>query len=90
MIPISLGGVLASASSITPTHNMHHISGSTNINTIVPPNPEFCGIVLLVTDDANLSYTTSGNITRLIGSTIGVAYMFVYDPGIQKWRPVSL
>lgn len=79
MQALSLGNAIASASSITPTHDVHHVTGNTTINTINPPSPSFCGKVVLIIDGTAV-FSNAGNIATNVGTVTGHAYVFVYDP----------
>lgn len=89
MVSLSIGNNIASASTITPTHDVHHITGSTNIDIINVPSPDFCGRVTFIMD-GNLDFQTSGNIGRAVNAVIHVCVSFVYDPGLGKWFPDSI
>lgn len=91
MLALGLGSPLTSASTITPTHDVHKVVYSvTDIDTIVPPSPDFCGALVLIADDDNasaLSFTTSGNIAAAVGLPPKRSLVFLYDPTTDKWYP---
>lgn len=89
MLALGVGDSIEEASTITPTHDIHHITAASvhvAITTIVPPSPEFAGMLCLVADLGNgIAFDTGGNI-RSSGSIsqhkVGV---LVYDPSTSKW-----
>lgn len=90
MVALSKGNDLASAATITPTHDIHHVTGTATITTINVPSPSFCGRVTFILD-GNLDFSpTGGNISRLVNGVINVAFSFIYDPGTSKWYPDNL
>lgn len=85
-----VGGVIASAATIAPTHKVHHVSGTTAIVNITVPHEGFCGPIFLIAD-AVWSWTAAGNIAVVPAATVvvGRAYPFVYDRKAAKWYPVN-
>jgi hypothetical protein len=91
MLALGLGSPLTSASTITPTHDVHHVIYSANdIETIVPPSPDFCGMLILISDDDNVSNLSvgnppSGNIAAGVGLAPKRMLVLVHDPDTAKW-----
>jgi len=90
MVALSKGNDITVASSITPTHDVHRLTSTGTINTINTPSPSFCGFVILIFDNAGISFGTSGNIEQVnLSYDNKVSYMFVYDPSSSKWHFVT-
>lgn len=90
MVALSIGDDIVSAATITPTHDVHHLTGVITVQTINVPDPDFCGRITLILD-GNLDFSsTGGNIARTVNGVINVAFSFIYDPGTSKWYPDSL
>lgn len=93
MIALSKGSQLTvSNETITPTHDLHHITGTPDgggyvtINTIDLPNPNFCGVIYLV-GDVNLAFHNSGNIDSYVSISSKKVVALYYDPSTSKWYP---
>lgn len=80
----SAGSVVASATTITPTGQIFHVSGTTAIATINLPNTGFKGSITLI-PDAAFTTTTAGNIGLASTAVIGRALIMTYDG--TKWYP---
>lgn len=78
-----VGGAVASASSITPTGPIFHVSGSTTINTISLPFTGFTGSITII-PDGRWSTGTSGNIANAITANVGQSIQATYDG--TKWQ----
>lgn len=91
MLALGQGNTLSAASTITPTHDVHHVSGNTTIDTIATPSPDFCGLLILIPDDFPLSVSDNGNIFLENGGTVGLITgclnFFLWDQSISKWVP---
>lgn len=85
------GSPLASATSITPTHPIHEVTGDVAIETIDVPYEGFAGPLILLAQTGGWSWNTNGNIAvGSDGETItGLAYMFFYNKARAKWYPTS-
>jgi hypothetical protein len=85
--------VLASAASIAPKTDLVNLTGSTQVNTIVPPlsGGRNAGILIVIPKDGNLVFGTSGNI--LVGATVAQnrPCTFVYSEIYDRWSigPIS-
>jgi hypothetical protein len=79
-----VGPILASASSVTITHPIHHVSGAAALDTLVPPFPGFIGEVTLIPDGAFTTVAT-GNIGAAATAVVGRAISMVFDG--TKWYP---
>lgn len=82
-----IGPPIASAATIAPTHGIHHVTGTTAIVTITPPDPAFSGSIILIAD-AIWTWTNAGNIA--VAGTVTAAnglVLFTYDPATAKWYP---
>ena len=97
MIPGSVSklseSVLASASSIAPKTDIVNLTGSTQVNTIVPPlsGGHNATILWIIPKDGNIVFGTSGNI--LVGATVAQnrPCTFIYSEIYDKWSigPIS-
>ena len=85
-----MGPALASATTVAPTHPVHHITGTAAIVNITPPEDptQWQGEVTFIADGA-YTWTAAGNIAvaSAAAQTVGGYKKFVYDPVTQKWYP---
>ena len=79
----TLGPVLASASTIAPTHAVHHVSGTAAISTIAPA-PGFSGRALFIPDGPWTS-TTGGNVANFVQARTSVPILAAYDSQTGLW-----
>lgn len=82
--------VIASASTIAPTAQYFHVSGTAAIATITPTT--FCttaGTMCQITiiPDGIFTTTTAGNIALASTAVVSKALIMTYDPGTSKWYP---
>lgn len=63
------GPALASSATISPTHPIHHVTGTESITTIVPPFTGFVGEIRLIADGA-FTMTTGGTSGSAIGTAV--------------------
>lgn len=88
MQALSLGSTITVATTITPTHDVHHLTGNGTISTINPPSPSFVGVVTFILDNGSISFDNNGNIAYpAFGPPGNVAVEFYYDPNTSKWYP---
>jgi len=89
MLALGVGNSIEEAATITPTHDIHHITAAAvhvAITTINPPSPEFAGMLLLIADLGNgISLDTGGNIKSSGGISTNKVGVLVYDPNTSKW-----
>lgn len=84
---------LASATSISPKTDLVNLTGSTQVDTIVPPlsGGRNAAILFVVPKDGNLVFGTGGNI--LVGATVAQnrVCMLVWSQLNTKWSigPIS-
>jgi hypothetical protein len=79
-----LGADLASASTITPTNRVHHITGTTTIQTIGAANVSD-GELLTIIMDGVAPLGTAGNIKAALTPTVNTIVICVYSIGDSKW-----
>lgn len=72
------GPALASATTITLSHPVHKVTGTTAIATINPPFTGFVGHCVLVPTGAS-SVTTGGNVAAAVSFTANRRYEGYYD-----------
>lgn len=84
---VQVGSAVASASSVTPTAAVNHVTGTTAIDTITVPAGTSTGLVWTVIPDAIFTWTTSSNIALAGTAVVGKALQFVYDPVTGKHYP---
>jgi len=86
----AVGAALASASTITPTSPMHHVTGTTQITAITAPAnftvSGMGGCIVFIPDGAWTTGTT-GNIALASTATVSRALTMCYDNGTSKWYP---
>ncbi len=78
------GDNVASASTITPTGQMFHVTGTTTINTINLPVTGWHAKVTIIPDGI-FSTGTSGNIANAVTSTVNSPLDCIYDDAKGKW-----
>lgn len=87
-----VGSNISSASTIAPTSQITHITGTTTVNTITAPTgfatSSFGGCIALITDSA-VPFTASGNIAVAFTSSPNQVYELCYTNVDSKWYPVS-
>lgn len=98
MLALSVGSNLSSAATIYPTHDVHHVTGTTTIERIEPPSPEFSGVLCLILDNCYPGLRFAGqDDTPAPSGSCNIAGMnhvfdrdktcvlFVYDANDQLW-----
>jgi hypothetical protein len=80
----SMGAVVASAGTITPTGAIFHITGTTAINTINLPATDFTGCIRAVPDGA-FTLGIAGNVGLASTAVVGKTLELCYDG--TKWYP---
>lgn len=81
----TVGANIASAATIKPTNAIHHVTGTTDVDTIVAP-VGFSGPIWLIADDG-FAFTSADNIAGAGTVTLGFCRVFVYDPNTELWYP---
>lgn len=79
-----LGSSLASTATITPTNRVHHVTGTTTIQTIAATNLAD-GESLTMIMDGVAPLGTSGNIKAALTPTVNTIVMCVYSMVDVKW-----
>lgn len=90
MNQITTQAVIASATTIAPTANTVHVSGTAEIDTITAPT--YCtatlkGCTLILIPDAAFTTGTSDNIAKASTGVASKALVLVYDATTSKWYP---
>lgn len=80
------GVLLASATTIAPTHGIHQVSGTTEVVNITVPYVGFSGTIILLPTGA-FTWTAAGNIAVLGTAVVAKALHLTYLPGTGKWYP---
>lgn len=78
-------GTIASAASVAPTTALTFISGTAAIVNIVPPVSGFH--ILWFWPLAAFTFTTAGNISKVLTAVIDSPVMLFYNPLTQKYMP---
>lgn len=86
---ILIGSPLASATTIALDHGIHHVTGTSTIQTITIPWTGFSGTCYLIADNA-WSLGTAGNINSAVTVASGNIVQITYDPTNLKWYPALL
>lgn len=81
---LSTGGAVSSATTIAPTGNIFHVTGTTAVATISLPYTGFTGTVRIVPDGI-FTTTTAGNIGLASVAVVGKVLEMTYDG--TKWYP---
>jgi hypothetical protein len=77
---------LASAASISPKTDIVKVTGSTQINTIVPAfGGGFSGLCVLIPVDSAITLGTSGNINVGLAAAQNRAVWLVFVRSLGKW-----
>jgi hypothetical protein len=77
---------LASAATISPKTDVVLVTGSTQINTIVPSfGGGFGGFVILIPTAGAITLGTSGNILVGLAAAQNRALMLIYVRSLGKW-----
>lgn len=76
---------IASAATITPTHAMTFVTGTTAIATITPPTSGMAEICLIFTNATPTAFTTTGNIKAVATPAQNVPVICKYNPTEGKW-----
>jgi hypothetical protein len=80
-----VGSPVASASTITPTGPIFHVTGTTSINTINIPFGGFTGTITIISDNAIAFGNNPGNLGRSFTTASGRTVTLTYDG--SKWYP---
>ncbi len=80
-----LGADVASATSITPTGTVFHVTGNTAIATIAVPAGWTAGMSLYIIPDGVIATTTAGNIAIISTSVVNRTWIFTWSG--SKWVP---
>lgn len=90
MSQFGFGPDIASASSITPSAQVQHVTGSTAIDTInAPTAPQNLAGPIFLTSQDGFTTTTAGNIMQAVTIPAGHMGIFAYHPALQKWGVVT-
>jgi hypothetical protein len=80
------GPVITSASTITPTHYLHHVSGLSAISNITIPTNAPDGELLILLFDGLASLLVGGNIARpFTVAGAGDKVVLTLDRDLAKW-----
>lgn len=83
----SVGPVIASATTIAPTYNVFHVSGTAAIvNITIPPGFPNGGTFTIIPDGA-FTTTNAGNVAIASTGVVGKALTLTYDSGTGKVYP---
>ncbi len=86
----SMGAAIASSTTIAPTNQVFHVTGTTAIRTITAPAActaagYSCQLTLI--PDGVWTTNTTGNIALATTAVVSKALTMTYDPGTGKWYP---
>lgn len=87
------GATLASAATITPTHGLHAVSGTTEITLVALPYPGFAGTIRL--RPTGVFTGATGGVATSVNKPVGLAFTAVvgkileltYSPAAGLWYP---
>lgn len=80
------GANVASATTITPSGELFHVTGTTAIATINVPFVGFNGSITIIPDGI-FTWTTAGNIALAGTAVVNKALTMTYDATTSKWYP---
>lgn len=79
------GAAVASATSITPTGTLFHVTGTTTVQTVVVPTGFPDGGFITIIPDGVFTVGTSGNIALGGTSVVSKALSLFWDATAVKW-----
>lgn len=79
------GAAVTSATSITPTGTVFHVTGTTTVNTVVVPTGFPDGGAITIIPDGVFTVGTSGNIALGGTSVVSKALTLTWDATAVKW-----
>jgi hypothetical protein len=85
-IGVTRGANVASATTITPTGEIFHVTGTTAIVTINAPYTGFNGTITIIPDGI-FTWTAAGNIALAGTAVVSKALTMTYDSTTVKWYP---
>jgi len=78
--------VVASAAQIFAKTDIVRVTGTTQVDTIVPaPQGGFCSFLVLIPTDGSVVLSTAGNILIGITAVINRAVFMVFSKATGKW-----
>lgn len=81
------GTAIASAATIAITKSLHHITGTTAIDTITNPAWIKDGSRITLIPDAIWTMSTAGNIAKAVTAVVGRPLDLIWDSTTTKWYP---
>ena len=81
------GANVASATTITPTGEIFHVTGTTAIATITPPTGLTDCMQITIIPGGIFTTTTAGNIALATTAVVNRALTMTYDVTTSKWYP---
>jgi hypothetical protein len=82
---------LASAAKISPKTDVVYLTGSTQVDTIVPNfGGGFSGVLFLITTDGAVVLSTAGNIAKTATTVQNQSLTLIYSKRQGKWFPGAL
>jgi hypothetical protein len=78
---------IASATTIQPTTPVVFVSGTTTIDTIIPPPQMVGGGQIILIPTGLWSTGTAGNIAIATTGVVSRALLLIYDAATVKWYP---
>ncbi len=81
-----VGAALASGTTIAPTNEVHHVTGTAAVVNITAPTG-FLGGRLTLVPDAAFTWTAAGNVAVLGTAVVNKSVTFTYDAATSKWYP---
>ena len=87
---MTVGSSIASASTIAPTDSLHHVTGTTTIDTITAPSGfavSGAGGCITLIPDGLWATSTSGNIKTATTAVVDKPLNLCYDNATSKWYP---
>jgi hypothetical protein len=85
-VSTGIGANVASASTVTPTGQTFHVTGTTTVNTINLPTATWKGPITIIPDGL-FTTGTSGNIALASTAVVNKALIMTYDSNLGKWFP---
>lgn len=82
------GADLASATMITPTNDLHKVTGVTTVQTVTAPTGILPGQILVLIPKGIFAIGTSGNVIIGVTTVVNKLLILVWDG--SKWNPSYL
>lgn len=84
---------IAAATTITPTHRLTFLTGTTVVANITPPTTGYCEVLLCFTDNSPGTMSTAGTVNPIKVAYVPIVnrpILMCYDPASNYWWPAAV